>query len=102
MSEQAPPQPSAIERHAQTLIGVVITGLIFWMGVTIQDQSTTLAGMRAELNGMQAQLSLYAQQTQDRYTASRASTDFAARDQVIADLRERVLMLEQGRRRGND
>lgn len=98
MTDQPQSQPSALERHAQTLIGVIITGLIFWMGVTIQNQSTTLAGMRAELNGMQAQLTLYSQQTQDRYTAARAVADFQVRDQALSDLRDRVRELEQEHR----
>jgi hypothetical protein len=88
-------EPSVLERHAQTLIGVVVASLVLWIGVTIQQQSVSLAEMRVEITNLRSQLASYSTQTADRYTSARAAQDFAARDREYADLRDRVRSLEQ-------
>ena len=45
---------SAIEQHAQTIVGVVIAGLIAWIGMTSQSTAIKVAELGTRLEGLAA------------------------------------------------
>lgn len=45
---------SAIEQHAQTIVGVVIAGLIAWIGMTSQSTAIKVAELGTRLDGLVA------------------------------------------------
>lgn len=45
---------SAIEQHAQTIVGVVIAGLISWIGITSQSTAIKVAELGTRLEGLAA------------------------------------------------
>lgn len=78
----------------QTTLGVCVAAVLGWVAYTVQNTSTEVAALRAEMTGLQAQMAIFAGQTTDRYTAGRAATDLAAVNAQISDLRERIRELE--------
>jgi hypothetical protein len=91
MSDEAPAGRSMWERHVQTVVSIIIAGVVAWVGKTVQDQSVQIAEMRVEIRSLQTLAT-------GQYTAARASADLAVRDAQIADLRDRIRVLESERR----
>lgn len=86
----------AIERHFQSIALAVLTGVTGWFGLTVQDSTVKLATLSERLAGLERQL------TESRgqlYTARDAEKDLDLRDSVMANLAERVLALENTRRK---
>ena len=49
---------TALERHAQTLIGIVVASLLGWVGVTVQDLTTTVARMEEKIVSLERQIDI--------------------------------------------
>ena len=85
---------SPFERHAQTVLQVLIAMFVAWQAYTVSEQSKNLVALQVEVRGLQTTMELMRVQTSDRYTAERAESDFGVRDMILDDIRERVLRLE--------
>ena len=97
---QPTPTPSrALERHIQSFIQGGCLILLCWLIYTVHQGEVRDAAMQSTLEQMQPQIANLIPAVADRYTAERASADFAARDRTIADLQERVRSLEEEARR---
>lgn len=86
---------SALERHAQTIIGVVVAGLLGWVGVTVQDLTTTVARMEEKIIGLNRQIEILQSQTRDRYTKQDAERDLGIVRQTLEDHGDRIKQLER-------
>jgi hypothetical protein len=85
-----------IERHFQSIALTVLTGVTAWFGLTVQDSTVKLATLGERMAGLERQL---ADNREQSYTARDAQKDFQLRDATLANVAERVLALETGRRR---
>lgn len=47
---------TTLERHAQTIIAALILGIISWIGVTVQDQSTKMLVMDERMQNLKSQI----------------------------------------------
>ena len=85
-----------VERHFQTMVLVLMTGVMGWLGWTVQDLNVKTATLTEKLVQIQDR------QTYDReqlYTAKDAFKDFQLRDSTLANIATRVLALEQDTRK---
>lgn len=85
-----------IERHFQSIALTVLTGVTAWFGLTVQDSTVKLATLGERMAGLERQL---ADNREQSYTARDAQKDFQLRDATLANVADRVLALETGRRR---
>lgn len=86
---------TALERHAQTLIGIVVASLLGWVGVTVQDLTTTVARMEEKIVSLERQIDILQSNTRDRYTKQDASRDFGVFQKILDDHAERIRRLER-------
>lgn len=91
-------EPTAFERHSQSVLAVVITGLLTWAGWSISGLKETairmegqIAVVRTHVDGLTEQLRMAAT---ERYRSTQAASDFALRDAARTRLEERVTSLE--------
>lgn len=99
MTDETPPATDAartLERHFQSIALTVLTGVTAWFGLTVQDSTVKLATLGERMAGLERQLADTRELT---YTARDAQKDFQLRDATLANVAERVLALETGRRR---
>lgn len=85
----------ALERHVQTFIAALLTGLVAWVGFQVQNQSSDIVRLETQILGLQQSVNRLQEDRDLVYDASRAQSDFAVRDREIADLRERLRDLER-------
>ena len=89
---------SAMERHAQSVLALLIMALVTWVGVTIiglKDATTEIRGdvrlANVQIEALREQIKLSAD---DRYRKSQAEADFRLRDQRIENNERRISNLE--------
>ena len=56
MAENAKQNPNGMERHAQTIIGVVLTAILLWVGATVNSNEKTLIKLGTQFDAMQTRL----------------------------------------------
>ncbi|WP_085883405.1 hypothetical protein [Oceanibacterium hippocampi] len=95
-----PASRSAIERHAQTLVGFVICGLIGWVGVSVADSREAVARLDervVSLTDTVRELRGEVRQTRDGgMTKTEAAAEFGRVWSAHVDLKRRVDLLERG------
>lgn len=96
MSEENVQHRSAFERHAQTIVQVIIAALCIWMAKTTTETATEVAVQSERLVSLSTQVDTLQESTRDRYMGTDARRDLAVRDAQINDLVQRVRALEQG------
>lgn len=85
-----------IERHFQTMVLVLMTAVMGWLGWTVQDLNVRTATLTEKLVQMEGRQGFEREQL---YTAKDASKDFQLRDSTMANLAGRLLALEQTSRK---
>ena len=92
------PDERGIERHASTLIGAAIFGVLAWQLYTVQGLSLDVARLSEQIAGMRAEVE---RGTDHRYRSTDAVRDFATRDQrldahaaMLRELADRVRVIE--------
>ena len=65
-----PVKQSGFERHAQTILAMVIASILIYVGFTTTETAKKLEGMQAQLAAIAT----------DRYTLTQAKADFEVRD----------------------
>lgn len=92
---------SPLERHTQTILGVVATALLLWVGSTISDNSETLGRFDERMKGMESQLkdvkNTVSLSNIDRYTGTDAREDKEQLMYMFGQLEKRVEKLENTR-----
>lgn len=94
-NENSPTRGSTLERHAQTLIGLVVAALLGWVGMTVQDLTTTVARMEEKIVSLERQIDILQANTRDRYTKQDASRDLGVVQKMLDDHAERIRRLER-------
>ena len=85
-----------VERHFQSMILVLMTAVIGWMGWTVQDLNVKTATITEKLVQLEARSAFERDQL---YTTKDAAKDQQMQDTVILNIANRVLALEQDVRR---
>lgn len=85
-----------VERHFQTMVLVLMTGVMGWLGWTVQDLNVKTATLTEKLVQIQDRQAFEREQT---YTARDAQKDFQLRDATMNNLATRILALEQAPRK---
>lgn len=78
---------SGWERHLQTLISSAALLLLGWLFTQTQDMGNQISRMSEQIGFLRLQVQ---SGLEDRYRASDAAKDFAARDQRITEIKERL------------
>ncbi len=91
-------EKSALERHAQTIVGALILAAVLWGGNTLQNVSVEVATLKVEITSLNTQIGLLQGLTSDRYTKQDATRDFRVRDAAMDELKARVRELEVDRK----
>lgn len=93
------PNGSVMERHAQTIIVVIITGLLSWVGYSVADMKTTVAEMKIQMSYLQTQMQAGVDDrfrgTDWRREKERLDERAAGYAQRITDLEKRVTAQER-------
>jgi hypothetical protein len=98
MSNESPAaQRSVFEKHAQTVIQLIIGGLCFWMATTTNDTSRELAVLTERITTMKVQLETLQSSSTDRYFPVDADKAHKPMLEDIAELKSRVRSLEFGK-----
>lgn len=71
-------QRSSVERHAQTLIGAVMLGLVSWVGYTVTNLNAQFARLDERMAGLERQIDKLEGLADDRYTRREAERSFEA------------------------
>ena len=58
-SEEQQQRSSVFERHAQTLMAVVVTALVLWVGKTVSEQSTSMALLNQSVSRLEKEVSTF-------------------------------------------
>lgn len=102
MSEEAP--RSALEKHIQTGIGVVLVAFAVWLATSVSEMQQDVARMQVQMTNMAEKTADLKIGMANRYTSSDAERDRAARDLAherfedeLNDLEERIEKLERAR-----
>jgi len=89
-----------MERHAQTVIGAIIIGLIIWVGSTVTENQRQITSMTVKMafllekvKTLEIQLSAAAE---DRYRAKEAVLAHDHLSDAIGELSDRVKVIENG------
>lgn len=89
-------KPSLLEQHAQTLIMVIVIGLLSWVGMTLNGLQTTVAQMTAKIESLQSEVQYLRAMNSDRYTAEQAARDWQQNRRELDDIKDRLRKLETG------
>lgn len=81
MADTVPKMNNALERHAQTVLVLLLVALLLWVGNTTQNTAVAVAEMRVELAFLKA-------------TVAKPALEHADCTKQLADLRKRVAGLE--------
>jgi len=88
-----------LERHVQTIMLSIVTGLLAWNYTTTQGTQVDLAALRAQTEGLRADVNkvqVYMEKAaNDRYSRSEALADHRLIIESIDRIEERVLVLER-------
>ena len=83
---------TGVERHFQSMVLVLMTAVIGWMGWTVQDLNVKTATITEKLAQMESRSDFERDQL---YTAKDAAKDQQMQDSIMANIASRVLALEQ-------
>lgn len=83
---------TGVERHFQSMVLVLMTAVIGWMGWTVQDLNVKTATITEKLVHLEARSAFEREQL---YTAKDAAKDQEVQDTVILNLASRLLAVEQ-------
>lgn len=82
-----------------TIMTAALLGLMGWTAITTQKLSVNVAVQGQALRAAEASIDAFQAQVQsifvDRYTATQAASDLAARDREIRELEERLQGVER-------
>jgi|GEM_PF-5875960 len=92
-----PERPSLLEQHAQTLIMVIVIGLLGWVGMTLNTLQTNVAQMTAKIESLQSEVQYLRTLNDDRYSAKQAERDWAQNRREMEQIRDRIRILETGK-----
>lgn len=81
-----------VERHFQSMVLVLMTAVIGWMGWTVQDLNVKTATITEKLVQLEARSAFEREQL---YTVKDAAKDQQLQNSVYVNLASRVLALEQ-------
>lgn len=90
-------EQTILEQHAQTIIMVIVIGLLSWVGMTLNGLQTTVAQMTAKIELLQSEVQYLRAMNGDRYTAEQAARDWQQNRRELDDIKERINRLEAGR-----
>ena len=76
---------SDMERHAQSILTLIVVALLIWVGTTTQDAAVKIAALEVQVNSLQTRI------------AAPSPTVTLLVDQN-KEIRERILKLEDARR----
>ncbi len=96
-AEPRPDPRSALERHAQTLILSVVTGLIFWIGVSVTSSRESLARMEVRIDSMEMALQELKSARESAYTRIEADRTHAEIERRLENMEGRLTQLEHMR-----
>ncbi len=92
-------QRSAMEKHIQTILAVVITALIGWIGMSVTDSRETIARLEVQTTGMQLRMSEIRSDIkmfqQTGVTRDGVDQRFAVCQERMSDLEHRMLEVEK-------
>lgn len=88
---------TALERHAQTLILSVVTGLILWVGVSVTGTRESMVRLEVRVESVSAALEELKSARNGSYTRAEADRTHAEMDRRLSMLEGRVTKLEAGR-----
>lgn len=95
----APRVPAAMERHMQTVLVVVVCGLLAWMGNKVTTTSEILSALRAEnrvqISALESEIRRLEAGVARAYTAADSLRELSYRDEAINALEERIRYLER-------
>lgn len=91
-----PRQASPWERHFQTVLTTVAIGLLAWVGVSQVTTNEITAAIKQQLIDMNRRIESVERGTSDRYTASRAASDFLRIETTLDRLDRRIRDIEKG------
>lgn len=81
---------SVVEKHAQSIVAMIVMGLLTWTVITVNATDKTTAVMKAQMNAFQEQLAVVQTQVAegvgDRYRASDAKHDFGVVYEALGKL----------------
>ncbi len=89
------PARSAVERHFQTFVGVVMVALLFWIFNSVQDLTVKVAVQNLNIQILSKTIEKLSVDTDDRYRSTEAKRDFYIRDAEINDIKKRITNLER-------
>jgi len=89
------PTPSTLERHVQTLLGIIVVGLISWTGVSLNSMQQNVAGMIVKIEQLQSEVSHLRQLSSDRYTSQQAGNDWGRNRVEMDEIRQRLREVER-------
>ena len=91
-------QGSAFERHLQTVVTILVAGLLTWVGLTTNETSKSVAVTEVKMEMMQLSLTSLAEKldtaTLDRYTATDARRDLGAVYRRLDQTENRMTVIE--------
>lgn len=87
----------SFEKHIQTVVAIVIAGLIGWAGLSLQDVHKSIASMTVQIATLQAEVTTLREISQGQYTQAEASKDWGRYYQDMKEVRARIRALEQSR-----
>ena len=94
MAEIASETSRTLERHFQSIIGVIVIGVLGWVGYNVNDTAKQIAVLGTQLEALQEQVDDLKEGTRERYTKTDAARDFLLRDSNINSLLARIDRLE--------
>lgn len=89
------PTPRALERHVQTVLGVIVVGLISWTGVSLNKMQQNVAGMTVKIEQLQTEVAYLRQFSADRYTSQQAGNDWNRNRVEMDEIRQRLRAVER-------
>ena len=95
-ARRASDRRGAVERHIQSILAVIMAGLIAWVGTSIVSLRSEVSIATARIEAVREQLKQF---NDERYPAVQALSDFKLRDQRIEENTRRIADLETKRQK---
>ena len=83
---------TGVERHFQSMVLVLMTAVIGWMGWTVQDLNVKTATITEKLVHLEERSAFEREQL---YTAKDAAKDQQVQDTILVNITSRLLAVEQ-------
>lgn len=95
MANGDPMVKPAYERHFQSFIGIIVIGVMGWVGYNVNESAKKIVALDIKVETLQEQIDDIEEGTRNRYTKQDATRDFELRDSNINSLLQRIDRLEQ-------